>query len=192
MKPGDRKINDVTPETEKAPVTVVAMDVPAEPGDGLDELLVRQLAPWARAGGLKLTGGGGWSAVVPGQLPGARLHGSSWNPIEISSPSAPVPGLPDQQELRRPGLIEGVDDRGADPDQPKPTLALGKELVGPDQHVEQPMVTTDHPGQIHDQAHGAGIDQQLQLPTQLRQPRIVELPGHRQQIHLPGTDRHLR
>jgi putative transposase len=35
------------------------MDVSAEPGDGLDEQLVRQLAARARAEGLKLTGEGG-------------------------------------------------------------------------------------------------------------------------------------
>jgi putative transposase len=40
-------------------VTVVAMDVSAEPGDGLDEALVRQLTARARAEGLKLTGKGG-------------------------------------------------------------------------------------------------------------------------------------
>ncbi|MGH3847976.1 MAG: transposase, partial [Pseudonocardiaceae bacterium] len=39
----DCNLNGVTPETEEAPVTVVAMDVSAEPGDGLDEALVRQL-----------------------------------------------------------------------------------------------------------------------------------------------------
>jgi transposase-like protein len=35
------------------------MDVSAEPGDGLDEQLVRQLAARARAEGLRLTGEGG-------------------------------------------------------------------------------------------------------------------------------------
>jgi putative transposase len=35
------------------------MDASAEPGDGLDEQLVRQLAQRARAEGLKLTGQGG-------------------------------------------------------------------------------------------------------------------------------------
>ncbi|MGH3699167.1 MAG: hypothetical protein ACRDRU_05670 [Pseudonocardiaceae bacterium] len=37
-------------------MTVVAMDVSAEPGDGVDEALVRQLTQRARAEGLKLTG----------------------------------------------------------------------------------------------------------------------------------------
>ena len=37
-------------------MTVVAVDVSAEPGDGLDEQLVRRLAARARAEGLKLTG----------------------------------------------------------------------------------------------------------------------------------------
>ncbi|MGB6163370.1 MAG: hypothetical protein WCF33_02530 [Pseudonocardiaceae bacterium] len=37
-------------------MTVVAVDVSAEPGDGLDERLVRRLAARARAEGLKLTG----------------------------------------------------------------------------------------------------------------------------------------
>jgi hypothetical protein len=41
-------------------VTAVTMDVSAEPGDGLDEQLVRQLAARARAEGLKLTGEGVW------------------------------------------------------------------------------------------------------------------------------------
>jgi putative transposase len=40
-------------------VTVVVMEVSAEPGDGLDEELVRQLAARARAEGLRLTGEGG-------------------------------------------------------------------------------------------------------------------------------------
>lgn len=40
-------------------MTAVAMDVSAEPGDGLDEQLVRQLAARARAEGLKLSGEGG-------------------------------------------------------------------------------------------------------------------------------------
>jgi hypothetical protein len=62
----DCKINGVTPETGEAPVTVVAMDVSAESGDGLDEQLVRQLAARARAEGLKLTGeGGGDHGVAP-------------------------------------------------------------------------------------------------------------------------------
>jgi len=39
-------------------VTVVAMNAPAGPVDGLDEQLVRQLAEQARAEGLKLTGEG--------------------------------------------------------------------------------------------------------------------------------------
>jgi len=55
----DCKINGVTPETEEAPVTVVAMDVSAGPVGGVDEALVRQLAARARAEGLKLTGEGG-------------------------------------------------------------------------------------------------------------------------------------
>jgi hypothetical protein len=38
---GDCKFNGVTSETEEALVTVVAMDVSAEPGDGVDEQLVR-------------------------------------------------------------------------------------------------------------------------------------------------------
>ncbi|MGH3754016.1 MAG: hypothetical protein ACRDRP_15225, partial [Pseudonocardiaceae bacterium] len=50
-KPGDNryrfgrdcKINGVTPEAEEVSVTVVAMDVPAEPVGGVDEALVRQL-----------------------------------------------------------------------------------------------------------------------------------------------------
>ena len=40
-------------------MTIVTMDASAEPGDGLDEQLVRQLAARARAEGLKLTGEGG-------------------------------------------------------------------------------------------------------------------------------------
>jgi putative transposase len=40
-------------------VTAVTMDVSVEPGEGLDELPVRQLAVRARAEGLKLTGEGG-------------------------------------------------------------------------------------------------------------------------------------
>ena len=40
-------------------MTVVAMDVSAEPGEGFDEKLVRQLAARARAEGLRLTGEGG-------------------------------------------------------------------------------------------------------------------------------------
>ncbi|MGH3753977.1 MAG: hypothetical protein ACRDRP_15020, partial [Pseudonocardiaceae bacterium] len=40
---GDCKINGVTPEAEEVSVTVVAMDVPAEPVGGVDEALVRQL-----------------------------------------------------------------------------------------------------------------------------------------------------
>ncbi len=40
-------------------MTVVAMDVSAEPGDGVDEQLVRQWAARARAEGLKLTGESG-------------------------------------------------------------------------------------------------------------------------------------
>ena len=40
-------------------MTVVAMDTSAEPGDGLAEQLVRQLAARARAEGLQLTGEGG-------------------------------------------------------------------------------------------------------------------------------------
>ncbi len=40
-------------------MTVVAMDVAAEPGEGGDEELVRQLVDRARAEGLKLTGEGG-------------------------------------------------------------------------------------------------------------------------------------
>jgi predicted nucleic acid-binding protein len=53
---GDCKINGVTSETGEAPVTAVAMDVSAEPGDGLDDQLVRQLAARARPKGLRLTG----------------------------------------------------------------------------------------------------------------------------------------
>jgi hypothetical protein len=55
----DCNLNGVIPETEEASVTVVAMDVSAEPGEGLDEPLVRQLAARARTEGLKLTGQGG-------------------------------------------------------------------------------------------------------------------------------------
>jgi hypothetical protein len=56
---GDCTINGVTPEAEGTPVTVVAMDVAAEPAGGVDEQLVRQLVDRARAEGLKLTGDGG-------------------------------------------------------------------------------------------------------------------------------------
>jgi putative transposase len=40
-------------------VTAVTMDMSAEPADGLDEQLVRQLAARARSEGLRLTGEGG-------------------------------------------------------------------------------------------------------------------------------------
>jgi len=40
-------------------VTVVAMDVSAEPAESSDEQLVQQLVEWARAEGLQLTGEGG-------------------------------------------------------------------------------------------------------------------------------------
>src|SRR5918997_617234 len=55
----DCNLNGVTPETGEAPVTVVAMDVSAEPAEVVDEQLVRQLVDQARAEGLKLTGEGG-------------------------------------------------------------------------------------------------------------------------------------
>jgi hypothetical protein len=53
------------------------MDVAAEPGDGVDEALVRQLTQRARAEGLKLTGKGGLLArltkvVVESALEGER------------------------------------------------------------------------------------------------------------------------
>ena len=74
---GDCTINGVTLETGEAPVTVVTMDVSAEPGDGLDEQLVRRVAARARAEGLKLTGEGGLLArltkvVVESALEGER------------------------------------------------------------------------------------------------------------------------
>jgi hypothetical protein len=53
---GDCNLNGVTPETGEASVTVVMMDVSAEPAESSDEQLVRQLVGRARAEGLKLTG----------------------------------------------------------------------------------------------------------------------------------------
>jgi putative transposase len=73
--PGDCKINGVTPEMEEAPVTVVAMDVSAEPGDGVDEALVRQLTQRARAEGLKLTGKGGLLARLTKVVVESALEG---------------------------------------------------------------------------------------------------------------------
>src|SRR5205085_12421135 len=55
----DCNLNGVTSETGEAPVTAVTMDVSAEPADGVDDQLVRQLVDRARAEGLKLTGEGG-------------------------------------------------------------------------------------------------------------------------------------
>src|SRR5947208_2547862 len=57
--PRDCNLNGVTSETGEALVTAVTMDVSAEPADGVDEQLVRQLVDRARAEGLKLTGQGG-------------------------------------------------------------------------------------------------------------------------------------
>jgi len=45
---GDCNLNGVTPETGEAPVTVVTMDVSAEPAEASDEQLVRQLVERAR------------------------------------------------------------------------------------------------------------------------------------------------
>lgn len=42
--------------------------------------------------------------------------------------------------------------------------------MDPDQHVKQSMVTAGHPGQVHHQVLGIGIEYRLQLPAQLRQP----------------------
>jgi putative transposase len=58
-------------------VTVVVMEVATEPGEGLDEQQVRQLAARARAEGLRLTGEGGLLArltkvVVESALEGER------------------------------------------------------------------------------------------------------------------------
>lgn len=55
---GDCNLNGVTLETGETPVTVVAVDVSAEPVEASDEQLVRQLVDRARAEGLKLTGEG--------------------------------------------------------------------------------------------------------------------------------------
>src|SRR5918998_1698265 len=55
----DCNLNGVTPETGGTSVTVVTMDVSAEPAEVSDEQLVRQLVDRARAEGLKLTGEGG-------------------------------------------------------------------------------------------------------------------------------------
>jgi hypothetical protein len=52
----DCNLNGVTPETGEASVTVMTMDVSAEPAGVSDEQLVRQLAARASAEGLKLTG----------------------------------------------------------------------------------------------------------------------------------------
>ena len=56
-------------------MTVVTMDTSAEPGDGLDEQLVRQLAAWARAEGLKLTGEGGLLARLTKVVVESALEG---------------------------------------------------------------------------------------------------------------------
>jgi putative transposase len=56
-------------------VTAVTMDVSAEPGDGLDEQLVRQLAARARAEGLRLTGEGGLLARLTKVVVESALEG---------------------------------------------------------------------------------------------------------------------
>jgi Transposase, Mutator family len=56
-------------------VTVVTMDVSAEPGEGVDERLVRQLAARARAEGLKLTGEGGLLARLTKVVVESALEG---------------------------------------------------------------------------------------------------------------------
>jgi hypothetical protein len=56
-------------------VTAVTMDVSAEPGEGLDELLVRQLAARARAEGLKLTGEGGLLSRLTKMVVESALEG---------------------------------------------------------------------------------------------------------------------
>ena len=56
-------------------MTVVAMDVSAEPGDGVDEALVRQLTQRARAEGLKLTGKGGLLARLTKVVVESALEG---------------------------------------------------------------------------------------------------------------------
>jgi hypothetical protein len=62
-------------------VTVVTMDVSAEPAEASDDQLLRQLAARARSEGLKLTGEGGLLArlttVVVGVRPGRRDGRSS-------------------------------------------------------------------------------------------------------------------
>ncbi len=56
-------------------MTVVAMDVSAEPGDGVDEALVRQLTARARAEGLRLTGEGGLLARLAKVVVESALEG---------------------------------------------------------------------------------------------------------------------
>jgi Transposase, Mutator family len=56
-------------------VTVVAMDVSAEPAEGVDERLVRQLVDRARSEGLKLTGEGGLLARLTKVVVESALEG---------------------------------------------------------------------------------------------------------------------
>jgi len=72
---GDCKINGVTSETGEASVTAVTKDVSAEPADGLDEQLVRQLAARARAEGLRLTGESGLLARLTKVVVESALEG---------------------------------------------------------------------------------------------------------------------
>jgi putative transposase len=71
----DCKINGVTPEVEETSVTIVAMDVSAEPAGDFDELLVRQLVERARAEGLKLTGEGSLVARLTKVVVESALEG---------------------------------------------------------------------------------------------------------------------
>ena len=56
-------------------MTAVTMDVSAEPGESLDEVLVRQLAARARAEGLRLTGEGGLLGRLTKVVVEAALEG---------------------------------------------------------------------------------------------------------------------
>jgi len=111
-------------------VIAVTMDMSAEPGDGVDEQLVRQLAARARAEGLKLTGEGGLlgrltkvvvESALEGEMddclgygkhdPAGRIGGNSRNgtrPKTLLTEAGPVEiGVPRDRESSFEPVIVG-------------------------------------------------------------------------------------
>ena len=91
------------------------------------------------------------------------------------------PGTPATPRVGPPGQARPTP--AGPPDQPQPAPAAPDAVLGPGEQLEQPAVAAGHPGQVRHQQPGAAVEQLVQPTLQPVEPRIVELPGHRQQIH---------